>query len=51
MMRNIEANVAPGAAEAAKAAYNDAVPIKRYGEPEEVANVTAFLLSDEAILC
>lgn len=48
MMRNIEANVAPGAAEAAQAAYNDAVPMKRYGEPEEVANVTAFLLSDEA---
>ncbi|MGY3715864.1 SDR family NAD(P)-dependent oxidoreductase [Sutcliffiella cohnii] len=42
MMRNIESNVAPGAAEAAQAAYNDAVPIKRYGEPQ------AFLLSDEA---
>ena len=48
MMRKIEANVAPGAAEAAQAAYNDAVPMKRYGEPEEVANVIAFLLSDEA---
>ena len=48
MMRNIEAKVAPGAAEAAQAAYNDAVPMKRYGEPEEVANVIAFLLSDEA---
>lgn len=48
MMRKIENNVAPGAAEAAKAAYNEAVPMKRYGEPEEVANVIAFLLSDEA---
>ncbi|MBD8037644.1 SDR family oxidoreductase [Solibacillus sp. A46] len=48
MMRKIEANVAPGAAEAAQAAYNDAVPMKRYGEPEEVANVIVFLLSDEA---
>ncbi|MCM3722668.1 MULTISPECIES: SDR family NAD(P)-dependent oxidoreductase [Solibacillus] len=48
MMRKIESNVAPGAAEAAQAAYNDAVPMKRYGEPEEVANVIAFLLSDEA---
>lgn len=48
MMRNIESNVAPGAAEAAQAAYNDAVPMKRYGEPEEVANVIVFLLSDEA---
>lgn len=48
MMRSIEANVAPGNAEAARAAYNDAVPMKRYGEPQEVANVVAFLLSDEA---
>ena len=48
MMRKIEENVAPGAAQAAQAAYNDAVPMKRYGEPEEVANVIAFLLSDEA---
>ena len=48
MMRSIEENVAPGAAEAARAAYNDAVPMKRYGEPQEVANLIAFLLSDEA---
>ena len=48
MMRSIESNVAPGAAEAARAAYNDAVPMKRYGEPEEVANLISFLLSDEA---
>lgn len=48
MMRNIESKVAPGAAQAAQAAYNEAVPMKRYGEPEEVANVIAFLLSDEA---
>lgn len=47
MMRNIEANVSEDA-EAAKHAYNDAVPMKRYGEPEEVANVIAFLLSDES---
>ena len=48
MMRSIESNVAPGAAEAARAAYNDAVPMKRYGEPQEVANLISFLLSDEA---
>ncbi|MCM3032040.1 SDR family NAD(P)-dependent oxidoreductase [Niallia sp. MER 6] len=47
MMRNIESNVSEDA-EAAKHAYNDAVPMKRYGEPEEVANVIAFLLSDES---
>lgn len=48
MMRSIEENVAPGAAEAARSAYNDAVPMKRYGEPQEVANLIVFLLSDEA---
>lgn len=48
MMRSIEENVAPGSAEAARAAYNEAVPMKRYGEPSEVANLIAFLLSDEA---
>ncbi|NLY79790.1 MAG: SDR family oxidoreductase [Lysinibacillus sp.] len=48
MMRKIESNVAPGAAEAAQSAYQEAVPMKRYGEPHEVANVVAFLLSDEA---
>ncbi len=47
MMRNIESNVSEDA-EAAKHAYNDAVPMKRYGEPDEVANLIAFLLSDEA---
>lgn len=51
MMRKIEANVAPNAAEAAQTAYNDAVPMKRDGEPEEVANVIAFffLLFDDAL--
>jgi len=48
MMRQIEAKVAPGAADAAQSAYQEAVPMKRYGEPNEVANVIAFLLSDEA---
>lgn len=48
MMRQIESKVAPGAADAAQSAYEDAVPMKRYGEAPEVANVVAFLLSDEA---
>lgn len=48
MMRQIEENVAPGSAEAARSAYNEAVPMKRYGEPQEAANVIVFLLSDEA---
>ncbi|WP_275670932.1 SDR family NAD(P)-dependent oxidoreductase [Bacillus mesophilum] len=48
MMRNIESNVAPDSAEAAQQAYSDSVPMKRYGEPEEVASLIAFLLSDES---
>lgn len=48
MMRHIESKVAPGAAEAARSAYQEAVPMKRYGEASEVANLIAFLLSDEA---
>mgnify|MGYP001458503826 FL=1 len=48
MMRQIESKVAPDAAEAAQSAYQEAVPMKRYGEPQEVANVVAFLLSDDA---
>lgn len=48
MMRHIESKVAPGAAEAARSAYQEAVPMKRYGEAYEVANLVAFLLSDEA---
>lgn len=48
MMRNIESNIAPGAAEAARDAYNDAVPLKRYGEADEVAALIVFLLSDDA---
>ncbi len=48
MMTRIEGNVAPGAQEQAHDAYAAAVPMKRFGKPEEVANVAAFLLSDES---
>lgn len=47
-MRRVEETVAPGNAEAARAAYNEGIPLNRYAEPHEVANVIAFLLSDEA---
>ncbi|MGN7166132.1 SDR family NAD(P)-dependent oxidoreductase [Paenibacillus cellulositrophicus] len=46
MMRQIEAN--SGNAEAYKAANEAATPMGRYGEPQEVAAVMNFLLSDEA---
>ncbi|MEV5029273.1 SDR family NAD(P)-dependent oxidoreductase [Paenibacillus sp. LPE1-1-1.1] len=46
MMRQIEANF--GSPEDFKAANEAATPMGRYGEPQEVAAVMNFLLSDEA---
>ncbi|BFT76132.1 SDR family NAD(P)-dependent oxidoreductase [Paenibacillus sp. P36] len=48
MMRNIEKNTVPEDAEGARKAFGAAVPLGRYGEAEEVANVALFLLSDDA---
>lgn len=51
MMRNIEEGRSPGAPEKARAALLANLPMKRYGTPEEVANVMLFLASDDASLC
>lgn len=48
MMRQIEKNTVPEDAEGAREAFGKAVPMGRYGEAEEVANVVLFLLSDDA---
>ncbi|WP_079506037.1 SDR family NAD(P)-dependent oxidoreductase [Mesobacillus jeotgali] len=48
MMRQIEKNTVPEDAEGARKAFGSAVPMGRYGEAEEVANVAIFLLSDDA---
>ncbi|MDQ1000049.1 meso-butanediol dehydrogenase/(S,S)-butanediol dehydrogenase/diacetyl reductase [Neobacillus niacini] len=48
MMRQIEKNTVPEDAEGARKAFGAAVPMGRYGEAEEVANVAIFLLSDDA---
>lgn len=48
MMRQIEKNTVPQDAEGARKAFGAAVPMGRYGEAEEVANVAVFLLSDDA---
>ncbi|WP_127529771.1 SDR family NAD(P)-dependent oxidoreductase [Paenibacillus kobensis] len=48
MMRQIEKNTVPQDAEGARQAFGAAVPMGRYGEAEEVANVAVFLLSDDA---
>ncbi len=48
MMRSLEEGLAPGAAEVAKNRMETAIPLKRYGEPSEVAKVMLFLASDES---
>lgn len=46
LMRRLEADT--GDAEASHADWAAKIPMKRYGEPDEVAAVVEFLLSDEA---
>ena len=48
MMTSIEAQAAPGAPELARAGFSALIAMKRYGTNDEVANVVAFLASDEA---
>lgn len=48
MMRQIEKNTVPEDAEGGREAFGAAVPMGRYGEADEVANVAVFLLSDDA---
>ncbi len=51
MMRDIEESRSPGAPEKARAALLAGVPLRRYGTPQEVANLMLFLASDDASLC
>ncbi|MCP3856133.1 MAG: SDR family oxidoreductase [Actinomycetia bacterium] len=48
MMRSIEARISPDDPEAAKKITTKQLPLGRYGEPEEVADLVAFLCSDHA---
>jgi NAD(P)-dependent dehydrogenase (short-subunit alcohol dehydrogenase family) len=48
MMRSLEAGYAPGQAEAAKDAFEKAIPLQRYAEPTEIAQLVLFLASDES---
>ncbi|MEX2482054.1 MAG: glucose 1-dehydrogenase [Gammaproteobacteria bacterium] len=48
MIKALEEGYAPGAADVVKQKMEKAVPLRRYGEPEEVANLALFLASDEA---
>ncbi len=51
MMRSIEESVMPGHPGQAKEQFQSAIPIGRYGEPVEVADVMLFLASDQSRYC
>jgi len=51
MMRSIEEQMAPGQSGQAKEQFQSAIPLGRYGQPEEVADVMLFLASDQSRFC
>ena len=48
MMRSLEAGFAPDDSEGAKAMLEKAIPLGRYGETGDIANLVLFLASDES---
>ena len=48
MIEAIESGYAPGAEEKVKEKMTAGVPMRRYGQPEEVADLVLFLASDES---
>lgn len=48
MIEALEEGYAPGSRDTIKEKMERAVPMRRYGQPEEVANLALFLLSDES---
>lgn len=48
MMRSLEAGFAPGHAAEAKAQLEKSIPLGRYGESQDIANLVLFLASDES---
>lgn len=42
MMRSIEEGMAPGQSEQALEQFSNAIPMKRYGEPGEIADLLEF---------
>ena len=48
MMRSLEAGFAPDAQEEIKASMEANIPMGRYAEPEDIANIMLFLASDDA---
>jgi NAD(P)-dependent dehydrogenase (short-subunit alcohol dehydrogenase family) len=48
MMRSLESGMGPGAEADIKASIEQQIPLGRYGTPDEVAGVIAFLCSEDA---
>ena len=48
MMRSLESGFDPKDAEAAKQMLTSLIPLGRYGEPDEIADLVLFLASDES---
>ncbi|KPP92614.1 SDR family NAD(P)-dependent oxidoreductase [Erythrobacter sp. HL-111] len=51
MMQSIEGQASPGDPSAARTGFTALIAMGRYGTNEEVANLVAFLASDEAVYC
>lgn len=51
MMRHLEAEVNPDEPEAMRSRFASGIPMRRYGTPQEIANLIGFLSSDEASFC
>ena len=51
MMESIAEGAAPGAGAVVKAQTEASIPVGRYGQPEEVAQLALFLASDESRFC
>lgn len=48
MMRSLESGFDPAHAEQAKHEIEQSIPLGRYGEPQDIANIVLFLASDES---
>lgn len=48
MMRSLEAGYSPGQETEMKKAFENAIPLGRYAEPNEIAQLVLFLASDES---